>query len=80
MPNHVFSGLRINGKRKRIQELLAFANGEGPNGEQFLLDVNKFIPYPENFKQLDAAGSNSGVEWRISNSGEPIRSFSIVGF
>lgn len=48
MPNHCENFLYIGGARQEILDFLDFAKSE--NGA---LDFNKFIPYPDNFKQMD---------------------------
>ena len=49
MPNHVDNDLRIQGSGKRIQEFLDFAKNN-----DVMLDADKFIPYPEKYKEQDA--------------------------
>ena len=48
MPNHVENDLRITGSKK---ELLRFK--ESAQDNECLLSANKFIPYPEEFVNLD---------------------------
>lgn len=74
MPNWVDCELNISGDKKRLQEFRDFANSE-----RKVLDEEKFIPYPERFREMDREakeakrnkdGFNSGgYEWCIKNWG-----------
>jgi len=48
MPNWCNNELKILGTKKEIEKFLKFSKGD--NG---ILDFNKFIPYPKDFKELD---------------------------
>lgn len=79
MPNHVEQDLVITGNSSVLKEFMEFAQED-----ESLLSANKFIPYPEKFRILDAAakiehqkgnysvhdGFNSGgYEWCLKNWG-----------
>jgi hypothetical protein len=74
MPNHCDNDLYVRGKLAIIKEFQLFGATE-----QELLDADRFIPYPEKFKELDALykeqkrekdGFNSGgYEWCCENWG-----------
>lgn len=51
MPNHVDQDLIVTGDVATLKEFLAFAQEE-----DILLSADKFIPYPQNFKDLDEKG------------------------
>lgn len=48
MPNWCESDLFVEGPKEKVKEFLEFVQGD--NG---LLDFNKLIPYPEQFRELD---------------------------
>ena len=56
MPNHVSSDLYVTGRIETIDKFMDFAINIDPclPSDDQLLDANKFIPYPEHFKKLDA--------------------------
>ena len=75
MPNHCESDLTVVGDVSIINALLERYKGEGDE----LLDADKIMPYPQKFKDIDAAyergeserdGFNSGgYQWCVSNWG-----------
>ncbi len=63
MPNWVYGQLCVTGDKKELQKFKEFAEGEetfydddfgkGVNTQKYILDMNKFIPYPKKFKEID---------------------------
>jgi len=77
MPNHVDNDLYVYGPTKKLNEFMAFAKASDPDGEALVTE--KFIPYPDKFKEMDEeakvfnemrerkrlAGEDiSGLEWK----------------
>lgn len=78
MPNHCYQELHIYGNEDSIKDLITFSQeGENP------LSANRYIPYPQSFKDLDKKAEESrnngvhikdgfnsgGYEWCVKNWG-----------
>lgn len=79
MPNHCSQDLYVYGDENSIKDLISFSQED-----DCLLSANKYIPYPQKYKDMDAAaqvarqngnffvkdGFNSGgYEWCLDNWG-----------
>ena len=61
MPNYCENDLTVRGPTEVMDAFLKFAAGESP------FDFNRFIPYPEKFRQLD----ETAEAWDREHEGRP---------
>jgi len=79
MPNHCENYLRINGSMKEIERMLSEVESSDK-----LIDANKIIPYPEEYRKLDEIAkaardkgnfdvedgyNNGGYQWCVNTWG-----------
>lgn len=74
MPNYVYGNLYVTGEKKALLKFKEFADGEEEyidelSGEKKIsnriLDMNKFIPYPKRFKDMDKQAQEHNKKMRI---------------
>jgi len=63
MPNHCEADLYIEGPADKIKGFIKFAEGSSHRNSVVPLQVNKFIPYPQKFIDLDIAYDNKMRNW-----------------
>lgn len=71
MPNWCRCELEVVGPEGRVREFLAFARGDD-GGQPSVLDFNRFVPYPREWEELDAAFEAALNVWMEGGgAGEP---------
>lgn len=63
MPNWCSCDLYVNGDADKVAEFIEFAKSKTEEG--MILDMDRFIPYPDNFKEMDRISE----EWDKAHGG-----------
>lgn len=75
MPNWCENDLTITGSAEDVEKVLAFIQTPASDDkDERIFDFNKVIPYPDNFKELDAKAAEYQEEAANAISGENLRS------